>query len=148
MFAFISLHILNMYLILIINLNSILFTRHSNLVILSSHKGNTSWSTSSQCKLIKYYVTFNYNIVFCKLLMILVYVNTFFIIRFIFNAVQTLLLTANTDTSCNVSCWKKFPKDEIQKVDFWTENKNSYMLSMFVEPFRQMLQPSKGRLIA
>lgn len=43
---------------------------------------------------------------------------------------------------------KNFPKGEIQKVDFWTDNTNSYMLPMFVEPFfRQRLQPDKAHLI-
>lgn len=51
----------------------------------------------------EYYFACNYNIIYCKLLMLWVYVKTFFIIRFIFNDVQTLLLTANPYTFCNAS---------------------------------------------
>lgn len=61
--------------------------------------------------------------------MILVYVKTFFIIIFIFNDVQTLLLTANTDTLCNAS-GKRSQQHHINFITY--TNVNSFQNSFYL----------------
>lgn len=61
--------------------------------------------------------------------MILVYVKTCFIISFIFNDVQTLLLTANTDTFRNAS-GKRSQQHHINFITY--ANVNSFQNSFYL----------------